>query len=417
MTFYGIEHAEASGKYLILYCVLPATIATALVYVAYRGSGERVVNVCLLCISSLVALYLGEALLVYLEPRRTLVEAVLAGAPYDHRTRVEVVLDLRERGVSAEPDLYPSYLATLNLASGDRPLYPLSGISRSLTVDCNETGEFSTFQSDEHGFRNPEDLYVPGQVELALVGDSFAHGSCVQPGEELAAQLRDEFPKTLSFGSGGNGPLSILASIREYVAPLRPETVLWLHYDGNDLYNLEAELQQPFLLRYRAPEYRQGLIERQSEIDSVLRKVSSTDALRQGQRRELLQQFLKGLKLFQLRKRFSLRTESRDRIAEQTLATFQSILAQAQREIDTSGGRLFFVYLPHRDKFNGVPRDYRREELLRIVDELKLPLIDVEAEFRKYPDPATFYPFRRGGHFTPAGYELVANIVLQKLKN
>mgnify|MGYP007000047093 len=55
----------------------------------------------------------------------------------------------------------------------------LSGISDSETIDCNENGYFSIYRSDRFGFNNPKDQWDSKNIDYILLGDSFAHGACV----------------------------------------------------------------------------------------------------------------------------------------------------------------------------------------------------------------------------------------------
>ena len=67
-------------------------------------------------------------------------------------------------------------------------------------------------------------------VDAVLVGDSFTYGSCVSDGDESSSRLRQKGFHTINFGQVGNGPLIQLATIREYVTPLRPKYVFWMYY-------------------------------------------------------------------------------------------------------------------------------------------------------------------------------------------
>ena len=89
-----------------------------------------------------------------------------------------------------------------------------------VTVHCNESGFRSVYRSDEYGFNNPPGLH--GQaVQVIVVGDSFAHGACVQPQDTFAAALRRLGTSTLSLGMDGSGPLLQLAILTEYAQALR----------------------------------------------------------------------------------------------------------------------------------------------------------------------------------------------------
>ena len=67
------------------------------------------------------------------------------------------------------------------------------------------------------------------------------------------------------------GPLIELAGLKEDAEPLRPRTVLWFYWEGNDLLNLESERRSTHLMNYMDPEYSQGLMARQPEIDRLVR--------------------------------------------------------------------------------------------------------------------------------------------------
>ncbi len=70
--------------------------------------------------------------------------------------------------------------ALLPEAGGDK-LLPFGGISLVQTVYCNESGTWAIYDADEHGFRNRRGRQVAGQVDVAVIGDSFVAGACVGP--------------------------------------------------------------------------------------------------------------------------------------------------------------------------------------------------------------------------------------------
>ena len=48
-----------------------------------------------------------------------------------------------------------SYLFSGNI-NKEIELFPLSGISNSKTIHCNESGYYSIYKSDRYGFNNPD---------------------------------------------------------------------------------------------------------------------------------------------------------------------------------------------------------------------------------------------------------------------
>jgi len=130
-----------------------------------------------------------------------------------------------------------------------KDIFPLSGISNSLTLLCNENGYFSEYMSDRYGFNNPDETWEK-PIDLILIGDSFAHGACVNRPHHLASLLRNKTKKNvISVAYGDNGPLIELASLKEYFQkPIKK--VFWFYYEGNDLEGLVKEKKHPILIKY-----------------------------------------------------------------------------------------------------------------------------------------------------------------------
>jgi len=85
---------------------------------------------------------------------------------------IEIYQDLKKINnkiaVAVAPENY------LNLS---KPIFPLSGISNSETIYCDENGYYSIYQSDRYGFNNPDENWDKKEIEYLLVGDSFVHGA------------------------------------------------------------------------------------------------------------------------------------------------------------------------------------------------------------------------------------------------
>ena len=189
--------------------------------------------------SATLTIYTIEAVHTFLESRIFL--ELASGKEFDNRSRVEVVQQLRRDGRDAVPVVCPA--ATFlhqgrQVEIDSRKIGPLAGISKAATVLCNESGEYTIYESDEHGFNNPQGLFSLDQIEVAALGDSFVHGGCVAAGKDIVALLRQAFPRTLNLGLCGNRPLMELASFREYAKSLRQAVVLWFYYEGNELTDL-----------------------------------------------------------------------------------------------------------------------------------------------------------------------------------
>ena len=205
----------------------------------------------------------GLTLLGLWQPHNIRAAAIAAaaelGVEYDERTKLQVIDGLIETGVDAVPAVRPADVLTM-----DEELLPLGGVSNKTTVATNENGYYMVYPSDRYGFNNPDSEWDAEQVEWLLTGDSFTEGEAVNPGEDVAGQIRliTKQP-TINVGRGGNGPLIELAELREYAELVKPKKVLWLYFEGNDLKELQREKFNPLLMQYMEDGFSQNLINRQ----------------------------------------------------------------------------------------------------------------------------------------------------------
>jgi hypothetical protein len=95
---------------------------------------------------------------------------------------------------------------------------------------------------------------------------------------------------------------------------------------------------------------------------------------------------------------------------------WSKLCEKEKKSVESWGGRLYFVYLPDRDRYAGrTSAPDARVHVLHAVRNLGIPLIDIDNAFRPQPDPLALFPFRRLGHYNEAGHRLVAEEVLRTM--
>lgn len=377
---------------------------------------------------TLLSIELG---LEFLERRRfvRIQEAVErhSGVPFDRRTVREVVRDLRSQGTSAIPSVVPRVILPFTGPEASpahefrAPFFPLAGVSRRTTVQlCIEGGRFPIYQSDEHGFLNPPGTWRSSPELVVLIGDSFVHGYCVPPDSTLGAHLRLIWPHVLSLGTGGSGPLTELATITEYAAPMTPSLVLWM-YSENDLPDLTTERQNPTLRRYLEKEFCQRLRLRQPEIDSTLSQwvdrlyAAQADFQGWGQ-----YSWRRTLVLAALRNRLVAGSARGTGDAMAQLELFEQVLREADRRVAGWRGQLVFVFLPAWERLfdSTVARnDETRAAVLEAARRRDIPIVDLTPVFTAHANPESLFSRGRitGGHYSSRGYSLVAQSIASGL--
>ena len=395
-------------KHRLIFAVISLT-GVVICSLAFKVRQDYKINLVLIGLSICFGVYSVEIFLFYQKTDIRQRIAQKKEIPFDTRSKQEIIQEMKEQGVDIFPSFYTHLIIPKNgLEINGERIFPLSGVSLKNTVLCNESGKWVNYNSDEHGFNNPSGLFEVEGIDVALVGDSFTQGICVKQGEDIASQLRKMSGlQVINLGNGGNGPLLELASLKEYAEPLKPKYVLWLYYEGNDLGDLVSEQSSPFLLKYRDHQFSQHLINRQSEIDSIL--IKHMEAIG-GE--TVLDNIVNIIKIWHLRLLL---------IKPSVPLLFTELLKNAKNLTSAWGGKLYFVYLPAWNRYATDLEPgtfYHRHQVLSIVQRLNIPIIDIhDRVFATHPDPQSLFPFRVFGHYTSEGYSLVAQAIHASLKN
>ena len=378
---------------------------------------EARVALAMTLISLVVAAYGAEAYLRELPLLKVRWESRRLGLSYDSRSQFEVVRDLRGQGVEAWPAVFPAWQGLRHDGSS---LLPLGGISRVHTVFCNELGPYVVYPSDEHGFHNPEGTWSSPAIDIAVLGDSFTQGACIPDEQDFVGLLRRAHPRTLNLGMLGNGPLLMLAGLREFLVELKPRIVLWIYTEGNDLtVDLHREKGYPSLVEYLNPGHSQGLRRRQQDVDALLRGLIDREFRTRQSETALIRVPPRFFRLWALRQALGLfLVDTQQDHASADLSLFRQILQEAQTTSRGWGGELYVVYLPSEARYiDETARrqcDRTRERVLSILRELRVPLIDFHPPALRHPDVRGLFAFP-GGHFSPDGNRLLAETILAAL--
>lgn len=351
------------------------------------------------------------------------------GVPFDTRSSYEVFVDLRRTDSSVVMHFPACRGFSDGFVSGEGAVLPLAGPSQATTLFDNETGEYLVYTSDRHGFNNPVDLWEPGKVEIALIGDSFTVGAYVTPSDNISGVLNAAGYSTINLGVSCSGPLMSLARLKEYAAVLRPPIVMWIYFEGNDLSEFEDEKQSAGMLRYLEEDYLQNLTERQDEIDRVVSTylegiVEGGFDSRESDRGPQDPSGLRNSLPARILRLANLRDISRlvagytydpyftPAPSDPDLELLGVTLSEAKRVTESWGGDLWFVYLPSYQRYSQrVDQDsyHSRAAVLEIVDQVGIRLIDFHEPMTRSADPLALFPFGLPGHYTVEGYRLVAD--------
>ena len=262
------------------------------------------------------------------------------GDKYDTRTILEIFEDLKKEDAEVKISLAP----LINFYPNNE-IFPLSNISNSKTILCNENGYYSVYTSDRYGFNNPDQEWNSDEIEYLLVGDSFTHGACVNRPEDIGSVLRILSGKSvLNLGYSANGPLIEYATLKEYLLP-KVKKVLWVYYEVNDFKDLKNELKNKILKNYLTDNnFKQNLILKQSEIDKL---VDSKIKISVDPKHKIKKYILLSKTRSLLIKNFNSKIKKNLKDQKKKVPeSFTYILKLAKDFVENNNSELYFIFLP-----------------------------------------------------------------------
>ena len=376
-------------------------------------------------LSSIIALYSFEYFLINKDQlilsKKEKIYFKETSKKFEKRNRIEIYNYYKNINKNMKIVASPHYY----LYKKNIDIFPLSGFSYAKTINCKENGYYSIFESDRYGFNNPDDQWDKDHLEYLLVGDSFAKGSCVNRPNDIASQLRKLSNKTsITVGYNSKGPLMEFATLKEYIKP-NVKNVVWLFFEGNDVYNLENELNNKFLQQYLVNiDFRQNLVLKQKQIDN-LSELLISEVLKKKEKElqvtdSLSFKVIKFLKFYNLRK-LLLNYESNSTyeylLNKKTTNALTKIFQSAKTVSATNNSKFYMVYLPSYERFTKKRNNLNYDIIKSIAKTNDINFIDINKElFSKIQDPLIYFPFRSNGHYNEKGYFEIAKILYRIIK-
>ncbi len=415
-----VYNGERNYYYFKYYFFLSFFLLSAILY--FFLNSKHKINFILIYFSIFFSLYIIEAYLIFnqnivknklIELKKIKISEKIFN--YDKRTEYQIFLDEQKKDASVRPYI-SSAAVGINI---EKNFFPLSSISNVRTILCNENGYYPIYRSDRYGFNNPDSEWN-NNVEYLIIGDSFAHGSCVNQKDTVSGKIRFyKNTSALNLGHGGNGPLIEYATLREYINLINPKYIIWMYYEANDLENLKQELKNEILLKYLLDDkFSQNLIEKQNDIDIYLNSIFQNNLTKEAKLNQNDNKFTFNIKHFITL--VQIRNLTLEKYFTSIDPNFKKILRYSKDLSIKNNAKLYFLYVPEYSRFKkgfslqNSSRLYKK--VIEITDELEIDLIDLNKILSDKKNTINFFPLD-GGHFNENGYDFVSKVIINETQN
>ena len=346
----------------------------------------------------------------------------LTGNTFDDRSKFEFYKNLKKN--------YPklSVPITVGMVSSNHifkktNIFPLSGMSNTKTVHCNENGYFTNYDSDRFGFNNNDLKWdTKNKNKVILLGDSFVHGACVFRKDSISGLLENSNSNITFYNLAysEHGPLEQLATLKEYSGIIEPSYIIWFYYEGNDLADLSGALKNKFMIRYLDDiNYSQDLPNNVNLADQIYDNILSEQLNNQKiEFNSYTFNYKSLIKLSYLRKVF-LNSFIKPKVP---IDKFEQITKQISELSKKYSAKLIVVYLPDFSRYHFKKHNDKNflnyERILNIFEKYEIDIVDINKElFLTLENKKSLFPFEKFGHYNEKGYKLITQILNEKIFN
>jgi hypothetical protein len=296
---------------------------------------------------------------------------------------------------------------------------PLAPHPKTPLYLCNEGYGLVKYTSDRFGFRNPDSAWDT-QVDVVLIGDSFVQGECVAEEDTMSGILRDRL-NVLSLGTASNHPVHYAALLKIIIPVIKPGWAVLVFY-SNDLsegtkgslyYDLYFNQQPVYFDRPN------GKLQLSKPISAFYERTFSFFKGRsrndrkevEAKKRKAALEHFKLLNLIILAKQVYAASPFGKHLPFSSQLAIDTLRETCKRYTCEP----IVVYLPNSPYWRPDPRgaNYARA-LCAYASERKIRCRDLSSALAPLGRDAYA---KKGPHFSPTGYKVVADQIEQLLKN
>ena len=318
-----------------------------------------------------------------------------------------------------DPQIVPIIILSKFRDDKNQEIFPLSGITKKLTNLANENGYLANYKSDRYGFNNPDKLWDEKNIDFVLIGDSFVHGMSVFDKDSFRGNIeKNTQTGVINLGYSSNGPLTELATLKEYFPSKNIKKVIWFYYEENDIADLLNERTNKILNNYlKDPDFSQKLKVKHDYLDDIL--INHLHEEIRLQKFKILQSIFKTIKLSRTRNFINKKIIFKKNTF-QVPNEFWEIIKLAKSFAENNGAKFYFVYIPDKYRYiHNLEKDLQYNHYGQIINNIKkmnITLVDLNKEFLTLSKKPLELYAPRSFHFNEKGYALGSEIILKLIK-
>ena len=282
---------------------------------------------------------------------------------------------------------------------------------------------------DRHGFRNPEDL---DRATVAVVGDSFVEAGNVGHEELVTTRLAGLLSESVAnLGQVWYGPQQERWVLENVALPLKPEVVVWMFFEGNDLddvrrYQEATKNWQRFSAPFHSFQARSLTWNALLTTSGLLRQSGQPKSRFARERSGLFSEGDTEQQIW-----FGYQMTPLEESDDAALAVVSSVLADAQRRVTEQDSRLLVVFVPTKYRVyapvvrypdGSLAGEWEMSDLNRRLRDMVAAIdpppsyLDLTPSLQQAARDGALLYFPDDTHWSPAGHDSAANLIAAEVR-
>jgi hypothetical protein len=309
--------------------------------------------------------------------------------------------------------LIDDYYNQLALEFND--ILPLGLLPYSTYIKCGDEGYgYQISTTDRYGFFNNDIFWDSKDIDLLIIGDSFAASFCVNFENSIDFNLKEIGLKILNLSLPGNSPI-IYSSLFKNFSELKNFSNIAIIFFGNDnVYEKNNIYDKKYFSNYKKNYLN---LKRENSINSEVYefiKITEKKVLKKSLNNNK-NYFFKSLKYFKLKKIRYFTNFFFDLYLNKVTYSNKLIVDLVEEHCKILNCNPIYIYIPHNDRARKILlNDMYVKNLTEYIRKHGNDLINLTDGI--YSDKLNNYSIE-GTHLSPAGYKIVSDALKKNIKS
>lgn len=281
-------------------------------------------------------------------------------------------------------------------------------------LKCNEGYGTELIQTDRYGFENEDKIWDEKNIDILIIGDSYAAGYCVNREDTISSKL-NKYYSTINLSLAGNSPIIYSSIFKNYSLIKKFSNIIIIFTANDNIYEKNSSYDKKYIINDNKILFNINnsylIDEKYLNFLHIAESYEKKFFFHNTKRGSTYLRFIKYLKLKRIRYFFNFFIHKQ---SYEIPYSSQLIIDLVEKYCKINNCKSFYVYVPSD---NTKRKIYFNQSYIESLDKYinkmyNKNLINTSEEI--YSDVKENFA-DKGHHLSPRGYNIISDRILKKI--